>query len=103
MQHRLHRALPALGPAVLVSSMQVTARQLRDRRLLGYVRGFQRTQPHRLVLQEALSAPQVLSERLCHNRQILTDGQPLQPRHFPALAEAGTWTVEHLAALLQQG
>ncbi|GAB4814247.1 hypothetical protein N2152v2_001293, partial [Parachlorella kessleri] len=100
MQHRLHRALPSLGPAVLVSGMHVTLHQLRDRRLLGYVRGFQRTQPHRLVLPDALSAPQVLNERLCYNRQVLAGGQPLQPRHFPALAEAGTWTVQQLAALV---
>ncbi|GAB4819554.1 hypothetical protein N2152v2_006971, partial [Parachlorella kessleri] len=100
LQHRLHRALPSLGPAVLVSGMHVTLHQLRDRRLLGYVRGFQRTQPHRLVLPDALSAPQVLNERLCYNRQVLAGGQPLQPRHFPALAEAGTWTVQQLAALV---
>ncbi|GAB4815377.1 hypothetical protein N2152v2_002423 [Parachlorella kessleri] len=41
-----------------------------------------------------------LNERLCYNRQVLAGGQPLQPRHFPALAEAGTWTVQQLAALV---
>ncbi|GAB4815364.1 hypothetical protein N2152v2_002410 [Parachlorella kessleri] len=51
------------------------------------------------IQAECLQA-KVLNERLCYNRQVLAGGQPLQPRHFPALAEAGTWTVQQLAALV---
>jgi hypothetical protein len=102
MARRLHRALPALGPAVVVSSLQVTARHL-DGRLLAYVRGLQRTLPHRRVLPEALSTAQVRTERLFYNRQVLLHGQPLLPRDHPELAARAVWTVHQLASQVAGG
>ena len=43
MRQRLGAVLPALGAAVAVSSLQVTARTMPDPRLLAYLRGLQRT------------------------------------------------------------
>lgn len=102
MARRLHRALPALGPAVVVSSLQVTARHL-DGRLLAYVRGLQRTLPHRVVPPEALSTAQVQTERLFYNRQVLLNGRPLEPRDHPELAAGQVWTVRELACQMVGG
>ena len=100
MRIRLQALLPALGPAAAVSALQVTARSVPDQRLLSYLRGLQRTRPHRQVLPAALSPQQVRIERLFHNRQILSGGQPLQPRQFPALAAAGILTVGRLGEVM---
>jgi hypothetical protein len=103
MRARLQRAFPALGTAVLISSLQVTAAHLPDARLLGYVRGFQRTQPHRVLAPSSLPALQVRLERLCYNHQIRLAGSPLAPRAHPALGEAEVWTVGGLADRVQAG
>ena len=100
MQERLRAALPALGAAVLVSGLQVSATQLRDRRLLAYVRGFQLTCPHRLVLPPALSPAQLGVERLFHNRQIQRAGQQLRASAHQELVTAGVLTVAQLAAVV---
>lgn len=100
MRQRLGAVLPALGAAVAVSSLQVTARTMPDPRLLVYMRGLQRTRPHRIVLPEALSPQQVGIERLFHNCQILSGGRPLQPQQHPSLVAAGVYTVGRLAEVM---
>lgn len=102
MARRLQRALPALGPAVVVSGLQVTARHL-EGRLLAYVRGLQRTLPHRVVPPGDLSTARVHTERLFHNRQVLLGGRPLEPREHPELAAGEVWTVRALAARVVAG
>ena len=102
MARRLQRVFPALGPAVVVSGLQVTARHL-EGRLLAYVRGLQRTLPHRVVPPEALSTAQLHTERLFHNRQVQLGGRPLEPREHPALVAGEVWTVRALAAQVAAG
>ena len=99
MAAALQRSLPALGTAVLVSSMQATHHSLSPRHL-AYVRGFQLTQPHRIVQPDQLTPAQVRAERLCYNWQIrrLSTGEPLRPT--PALQQAGVFSVGHLAAMV---
>eukprot|EP00966_Prymnesium_polylepis_P273425 6316585-Prymnesium_polylepis.1 len=61
MQAQLQRKLPALGSAVLFSSLQAIGHSLGPRHA-AYVRGFQLTRPHRLVPPDQLSGDQVRSE-----------------------------------------
>ena len=102
MCHRLQRALPTLGAAVLVSSLQVTGHHLTGR-LLAYVRGFQLTLPHRVRRPGELTVRQVRAEQVYYNRQIQSGGQPLVPAQQPAAAAAGVLTVGRLADQVMGG
>ena len=102
MSHRLQAALPALGAAAPITSLQITGHLPLSPRQLGYLRGLQRCLPHRLVPPEELSADQVRMERLFHNRQIRCRGQPLVPASHAALVAAGVLTVGQLQQALHE-
>lgn len=104
MQARWECLLPALGPAVLVSSLQADGRlaafKLLGERHTAYIHGFQRTMPHRLQPAADLTPRQVGVERLFHNRQVKWRGEPLDSRKHAGAVAAGVTTVGRLAALV---
>ena len=103
MAHRLQAALPALGAAAPISSLQVTGHLPLSPRHLGYLRGLQRCQPHRLAPPDTLSPDQVRVERLFYNRQIRHQGQPLVPAQHELVSAAGVFTVGQLVQALLDG
>ncbi len=103
MHRQLLRAFPGVGAAVAVSGLPVTARHALSPRHVAYMRGFQRTLPHRIVPAPQLSPAQVLAERLHYNRQVRPGGQVVTPARFPTLEGLGIHTVRQLLARVQLG
>lgn len=102
MSRRLWERFPALGPAVLVSALQVTHRGISPR-LYACAKGFQRTLPHRLLPPDGLSTNQVLVEPVFYNRQITeASGRVLEPSRYGELVEAQVYTVRALRDRLQE-
>ncbi len=107
MQRAFERCLPALGPAVLVSSLAAANAPGRSPRHVGYWRAFSQLRPHRLREPAARMSPhQHLQERLASNCRITKRGtgaslapsaQWLRVLH-PAVQCAGGLTVGGLRA-----
>lgn len=100
MTANLRAATPTLGPALAVSSLLATRVPNLPPRLAAYVRGFQRTLPHRLKLPAKLSQHQIGAETLFYNRQIQHQGSPLRPAAHQGLVGAGILSVRDLYAAL---
>lgn len=67
------------GAAILFSSMDLLHLPL-STRVLGYLRAFRQTQPHRIVDPAQMTSSQVLNEGIFFNRQIVNaSGDPLHP------------------------
>lgn len=102
---RLFAAFPTLGPAVLVSGLQVTHRHGLDGRALAYTAGLQQTLPHRVVAPSAMSTHQVLVERLFYNRQVRDPSGAMLCSNealMQPLVAAGVCTVGRLRDALQR-
>jgi hypothetical protein len=106
MRRAFERYLPALGPAVLVSSLAAANAPGRSPRHVGYWRAFSQLKPHRLLEPARVSPHQHLQERLASNCRITRRGtgaslapsaQWLRVLH-PAVQCAGGLTVGGLRA-----
>ncbi len=74
MRRAFERYLPALGPAVLVSSLAAANAPGRSRRHVGYWRAFSQLRPHRLLDPACMSLHQHMQERLASNCRITKRG-----------------------------
>ena len=92
------------GAAILFSSMDVLHLPLSPR-VLGYLRAFRETQPHRIVDPAQMTPSQVLNEGVFFNRQIVNaSGDPLHPETpiWRQWLQQGCTKLIHLQQRLQR-
>jgi hypothetical protein len=92
MQRAFQRYVPALGPAVFVSTYKAG----RSSRHVEYWRAITRLKPHRLLEPERMSAHQHLQERLAGGNCRIT-------RHGDSLVPSSAWLQELLPAVQDAG